>query len=356
MNSNPPQINEIATKHIDHIKEICKDKKPLVVIRCITYNHEAYLRDALEGFVMQKTDFPFVAVVHEDASKDGTPNVLREYSEKYPDIILPIFEMDNQYSQQNGVLSAIMNKACEATGAKYIAVCEGDDYWTDPLKLQKQFDALEANPDCSIALNRVLRVNRERQSLHSTIPLENHFREGIITLQEMLKEQFYLGNWTFQTSSYFYRAFLCKEVSLNKETIFKKFPYGDMPLLLTCLMAGNGYFLSETMGCYTVLSGGYNSTMKANRVQAGKNYLKVSEGLKDFNKYTHYIYDKELSRAIIRFELLGEAYSNKKFNFGLFKPKYRPFFKLAVRKFIESISPNIYSKVKSIKKKSKYIE
>lgn len=121
--------------------------KVLVAIKCLTYNHEPYIRDALEGFVMQKTNFRFVAIVHDDASTDGTANIVRQYAEKYPDIIKPIFETENQYSKKNSSLTKIMAKALEATGAKYIAMCEGDDYWTDPHKLQKQVDFLEANPD-----------------------------------------------------------------------------------------------------------------------------------------------------------------------------------------------------------------
>lgn len=120
-------------------------QKYLVAIRCITYNHEKYLVDALEGFVMQKTNFPFVAIVHDDASTDGTVDILRKYAEKYPDIIHPIYETENQYSKCDGSLGRIMNEAIAATGAKYVAICEGDDYWTDPYKLQKQVDFMEAH-------------------------------------------------------------------------------------------------------------------------------------------------------------------------------------------------------------------
>ncbi|MDE5714067.1 MAG: glycosyltransferase, partial [Muribaculaceae bacterium] len=74
-------------------------KNNVVAIRCCTYNHEPYIRDALEGFVMQKTDFPFVAIVHDDASTDRTAEIIREYAEKYPDIIKPIYETENQYSK-----------------------------------------------------------------------------------------------------------------------------------------------------------------------------------------------------------------------------------------------------------------
>lgn len=122
-------------------------QKPLVAIRCITYNQAPYIRQCLDGFIMQRTDFPFVAIVHDDCSTDGTDAIVREYAERYPDIIKPIFETENQYSKRDGSLSKIMTNACNETGAKYIAFCEGDDYWTDPLKLQKQVTFLEKHPE-----------------------------------------------------------------------------------------------------------------------------------------------------------------------------------------------------------------
>jgi glycosyltransferase involved in cell wall biosynthesis len=121
------------------------DPRPVTVtIRCLTYNHEPYIRQTLDGFVMQKTNFRFEAIVHDDASTDGTAAIIREYAEKYPNIIKPIYETENQYSKANGSLGRIMKAA---TRGKYIAWCEGDDYWTDPYKLQKQVDFLEAHPD-----------------------------------------------------------------------------------------------------------------------------------------------------------------------------------------------------------------
>ncbi len=140
-------------------------ESPLVVIRCITYNHEPYIRDALEGFVMQKTNFPFVAIVHDDASTDGTANIIREYAEKYPDIIKPIYETENRYSKKDGSLNRIMNKACEETGAGYVAYCEGDDYWTDSNKLQMQVDFLETHPDYSMCFHRVNVMNEDTKSI-----------------------------------------------------------------------------------------------------------------------------------------------------------------------------------------------
>jgi glycosyltransferase involved in cell wall biosynthesis len=117
------------------------DLRPVIVsIRCATYNHEPYIRQTLDGFVMQKTNFRFEAIVHDDASTDGTAAIIREYAEKYPDIIKPIYETENQYSKHDGSLNRIMESAMRG---KYVALCEGDDYWVDPLKLQKQVDIME---------------------------------------------------------------------------------------------------------------------------------------------------------------------------------------------------------------------
>lgn len=126
------------------------EEKPLVVIRSLVYNHEPYLRDCLEGFVMQQTTFPFVAVVHDDCSTDGSAAILREYAEKYPHIIKPVYETENQYSKKDGSLRRVMDEACAKYGAKYYALCEGDDYWTDPHKLQKQVDFMEDHPDYTL--------------------------------------------------------------------------------------------------------------------------------------------------------------------------------------------------------------
>lgn len=133
----------------NNIEAICateqqwdKNDLPIVSIRCITYNHEPYIAQCLEGFVMQKTNFKFEAIVHDDASTDKTADVIRKYAEKYPDIIKPIYETENQYSKRDGSLRKIMDAHMRG---KYIALCEGDDYWIDPLKLQKQVDFLESN-------------------------------------------------------------------------------------------------------------------------------------------------------------------------------------------------------------------
>ena len=125
--------------------EVYKKQELLVSICSITYNHAPYIRQCLDGFLMQKTNFPVEVIINDDCSTDGTTEIIREYAEKYPDIIKPIFHEENQY--QKGVRGMFQRFVFPKARGKYIALCEGDDYWTDPLKLQKQVDFLEANPE-----------------------------------------------------------------------------------------------------------------------------------------------------------------------------------------------------------------
>ena len=117
----------------------------MVSICCVAYNQEQYIRQALDSFLAQKTNFPFEVLISDDASPDHTADIIREYEQKYPNIIKPIYFTENQYSQ--GI--NIDEKNYERAEGKYIAICEGDDYWIDEYKLQKQVDYMEAHPDCT---------------------------------------------------------------------------------------------------------------------------------------------------------------------------------------------------------------
>lgn len=211
---------------------------PLVTIRCITYNHEPYIRQCLEGFVMQKTTFPFEAVVHDDASTDGTAAIIREYAERYPDIIRPIYETENQYSKHDGSLRRIMDAHMRG---KYIALCEGDDYWTDPLKLQKQVDFLEGHPEYSMCFHRV-RVISENGSW---MPLYDHLQEKEYSSHEILKR------WTIPTASVMYRSKF-----LSCRPFDSRFLYGDIVCFLTMASKGKLFCMGDKMSVYRRLSTG----------------------------------------------------------------------------------------------------
>ena len=166
----------------------------MVTIRCLTYNHEPYIRQCLDGFVMQKTNFRFEAIVHDDASTDGTAAIVREYAEKYPDIIKPIFETENQYSKKDGSIRRIMN---EHTHGKYIAMCEGDDYWIDPLKLQKQVDFLEANPEYGMCFTDFNAYYESKKIMCKSFYQTNKIRCNYRAVDDWIKEKGYTAPMTW---------------------------------------------------------------------------------------------------------------------------------------------------------------
>jgi glycosyltransferase involved in cell wall biosynthesis len=126
---------------------------PLVSVTCITYNQVNFIRETLDGFLMQKTDFPFEVLINDDSSTDGTAEILAEYQSKHPDIIRVVFHDENQFSQgKRGMFARFLFPIARG---KYIALCEGDDYWTDPHKLQIQADYMESHPECTLCFHQV---------------------------------------------------------------------------------------------------------------------------------------------------------------------------------------------------------
>lgn len=119
-----------------------KGTRPLVTVRCITFNHEAFIRQAIDGFLMQETTFPVQILVHDDASTDGTAAIVREYAEKYPDLIVAVLQPENLFSK------GVRPDLGPLQFGRYLAFCEGDDYWITSDKLQRQVAILEENPKC----------------------------------------------------------------------------------------------------------------------------------------------------------------------------------------------------------------
>ena len=123
---------------------------PLVSIVCDTYNHAPYVRAALDSFLMQKTEFPFEIIVHDDASSDGTADIIREYEATHPDLFRCVYRTENIYRKDPKILEHYVFPLARG---KYVAICEGDDYWTSPDKLQKQISYMEAHPACTLCVS-----------------------------------------------------------------------------------------------------------------------------------------------------------------------------------------------------------
>ena len=146
------------------INRLLENKNVLVSICCVTYNHVEYIRDTLESFLMQKIDFPIEILIHDDASTDGTVEIVKEYERKYPEIVKPIFQKENQYSQGIGISATYQYPRARG---KYIAICEGDDYWTDPNKLQKQVDFLENNTEFGLVFTDVQIIDKNNSVIEN---------------------------------------------------------------------------------------------------------------------------------------------------------------------------------------------
>lgn len=300
---------------------------------------------------MQKTNFRFEAIVHDDASTDGTAAIVKEYAEKYPDIIKPIFETENQYLKYGGFgeLTKIMD---EHTHGKYVAFCEGDDYWTNPLKLQKQYDRLENHSECSICFCKVYTINKDGRLQKGTIPQNRACLPEVVTLNDFIHNEFCLGHWTFHTSSFFVRREIIDKFNNNMTHIFRNFPYGDMPLLLTGLLNGNGVYINEVMGAYRKESGGYNSFLLSHPEIAIRDQKKVIQAMHDLDEYTEMKYHDKIICRVLRGEIRIKRMSCD-FR-GLFERKYLPIFKTmgikgTISTFLYALSPRIFRYLKSFK-------
>lgn len=156
-----------------------KVDKPLVSICCITYNHASYIRQCLDGFLMQKTSFPFEIIINDDCSVDGTTEIIREYADKYPNLIRPVYHDENQY--QKGIRGMFQKFIFPIAKGKYIAMCEGDDYWIDSMKLQNQVEFLNNNPNISyVFTGRQIYDERENTLIQQTYKKKIYYTSDIL--------------------------------------------------------------------------------------------------------------------------------------------------------------------------------
>lgn len=298
-------------------------EQPIVSICCLVYNHEPFLRDCFDGFLMQKTNFPIEILVHDDASTDHSADIIREYTEKYPDLFKPIYQKENQYSKGKGFVGMTLN--FERAKGKYIAMCEGDDYWTDPLKLQKQVDFLEQNNDFDLCSTNAKYITKDEH------------RNGTLMREEsgtrvFTKESFYYSNHLI-TCTVMFRA---ETVKYNYPTQF--FVYGDWLLYLVVLSYQNKKAIDFDMctAAYRVHQGGVFSgcTEFENEKRRINQVFKLQE-LFNYPKDDHfyYIINQYYENAFVLTDTM-----HKKLFFSLWywtKTKrnfpYRSFYKLVVK-------------------------
>jgi len=269
------------------------NKRSFVNICCVTYNHEKFISQAIESFLMQKTDFPIEILIHDDASTDATISILKKYQKKYPNIIRLFLEKENQYSK--GITKINPTFLFPNAKGKYIALCEGDDYWTDPYKLQKQVNFMDKNQDYSICSHNVIVRDETWEKIVEHEWLGKDHRQ-ISTIEDILK----YGSGGATCSLLFKRSAFS-----DYPTWTKPIKGGDWLLQILCTQNGKMRYFTEVMGVYRRHK--YNSLYAAQQKELahgnndiiGLPHKYLLEAVSIIDKNLGYKYHKEILNQYI---------------------------------------------------------
>lgn len=261
----------------------------MVSVWCLTYNHEKYIRDCLEGFVNQKTNFRFEVIVHDDASTDRTADIIKEYADKYPDIIKPILQKENQYSKGVNIIKEYIKPNLRG---KYVAVCEGDDFWSNNTKLQIQVDILERHQEYVACVHQTQVINclNKKETL-----LSKYNDDVVISERDILSN----NNPVYHTSSLCYRKVL---MDSEPEFVYFLNPVWDYPFGIYLSLKGNVYFLNKIMSTYRLFteeSWSLKSKGKDMEFEFVNNKIDL---LSAADQYSNYKYHKVIDAKILDFE------------------------------------------------------
>lgn len=324
----------------------------LVSINCITYNHEDYIADAIKGFLNQKTTFAYEIIIGEDCSTDQTRKTIELYQEKYPGKIRLITSGANVGMQQNAA------RVFNASNGKYIAFCEGDDYWTDPYKLQKQADYMEAHPECTLCFHN-----------GTVLDVATNERKPILPPAGAYRKYYHGSNWKYNagemvllnslpTASIFYPKILLEKVPAWYYTAHA----GDICAVFLCTQAGYAHYIDEVMSVYrfnvpnsvTTKWREMDELFERNRMERQESLFEL---LDCFDRYTNGVY----TSYFICFKLLEKISSSiaeRKAKLFLRSELYRKHKELLSyreksRLYISAYFPAAYSAIKCIARKLK---
>ena len=207
----------------------------------------------MDGFLMQQTDFPIEILIHDDCSTDGTTEIIKEYAAQYPDLIFPLYEEVNQYQQ--GKATEIDFYNYRRARGKYIAYCEGDDYWTEPLKLQKQVDFMESNPEYSVCFHNFHESDIYTRKIHTI-----HYKN---------KPDVYEGGCDVTPMMYFSCSYWGQPLTMLFRVSMFSFEwsekyclYRDVHEIYHLLREGKGYFMDFIGGVYVRHDGGVATSLE----------------------------------------------------------------------------------------------
>lgn len=259
---------------------------PLVSIHCITYNHEKYIGKAIEGFLMQKTEFEYEIIIGEDCSPDKTLEVVRAYERQHPDKIRVIHTGVNVGMNKNS------RRVFDAATGEFVAVCEGDDYWIDPYKLQKQVDFMRKHPDCSMVFHGAEIVNVQTGAKEGE--LRPYDSTGLLDDSKL----FYGGGDTVPTASIMLR----RDLFTDKPEFYLKSPVGDHAIALLTSARGRIGYINEMMSVRTLwVPESWNTRFNGQKdVEKSIRHINaMGEVLRLYNEYTKGKYDVEIKKRIL---------------------------------------------------------
>lgn len=271
----------------------------MVSIICKTYNHENYIEEAIKSFIKQKTSFKFEVIIHDDASTDSTADIIRKYEKEYPEIIKPIYQPENLFRSSIPVEKTyILPKA----RGKYLAWCEGDDYWTDAFKLQTQVDTLEQNPSCVACLSKVEKVTLEGIPRKRFIP-ETLKEDGIICGNDFVNYVLNPGIisvFPVQISGFMVLKDIYQKYHIESPACFegfRKLHVGDIPLSLYVGLHGDVYYIDKVMSHYR--TGNPHSFIgRRNNKESAVYFRKKANAYRMFDEATGHRFHEAAFKAI----------------------------------------------------------
>lgn len=260
-----------------------------VSIICNTYNHEKYVEDAIESFLKQKTKFYYEILIHDDASTDRTVDIIRKYEHEYPDLIKPIYETENQYSKNQGIIYTIQ---CERAKGKYIALCEGDDYWIDEYKLQKQYEQLEMHPEVDICATAAAVIMGKNKKIINYISPQKE--SGVIETEKIITG----GGGYVATATLMYR----KKLNEN-QPCFRQRLILDYTLQIQGSLRGGLLYLNDITAAYRFMTeGSWTKRTSLNRNKAISFIKKINVMLLELDRETDGLYSNAIQQTICKNE------------------------------------------------------
>ncbi len=308
----------------------------MVSVQVIAYNHRDFIKDTIESILNQRTQFRFEIIIHDDASTDGTREIIEEYASKYPNIIIPILEEENQYSKGIGFGLLFF----PYIRGRFLANCDGDDQWIDCFKLQKQVDFMIEHPDViACCTNGLVNDYYNNKEYNYCIWKRNHY----VTFNDLYYKQ--LG--IMKPSAWMVRAF---DYMSDKDIITKLGGCADAPLQLWMLTKGKVYYMSDVSIIYRLYSPNSWSTRYLNGEYKDESN-KGEEGVDVFNEITNYRYDKIIrkKRNIEEYRRVNNYYKDIDLLscIGIRRMIKTGCYDLAAALVLYKLSPNMYQMIRS---------